>query len=593
MANEEGQAGRSAAWGVLAVVLGAGAIYTSQLANTPNPTFPIWPTFLFGGMAAVALYMCFVTIWGWWPVARAVRGSSTDAIPPSAAAQDPDVAAAASGPSGSALPSEATAGTPASLPPPPVAIRLRPDLDAAANRLRLGALNRGELGRFRVEVIDAHNQDGNWVGPRSWPVPWLDDGSATSKEIPKFGRPLLDFAHFDFLALQEDLEGTKWLQGDHWVFPSLPQPVAFRYSAVRAWPDLSRQYLVITLRVIRDEPEGHVDLQFKLGLDGTRPYCHRLPEKPASGTPLPTDPRLLRDLAVNGTLTEPAEAEPESAAAPKSPPAVTDRWRHTSDGAKVPSLMRLTTTSLFHPGYTGRQPQDEPPSIKIGLLVACRPVDPSSGGSELRARFLSLLNSSAVRQLIGSLTFVPSGASWKNMAGHGPRTLEAALTVGDNPLDGVPVASALFLPPTAGEWLYGRDGRSATLVLYVEPRTAEGQVPSAADLAAWHQRFSLALAVPGVFADFLADDLGLGASGDPAAQFGVWLQSLQPLTVMVDAQGLRILPGSTPSNQFIGWAFAAEDGKPISDTARDLLTELCEYTMHFDAFEQTLAAFKA
>ena len=166
-------------------------------------------------------------------------------------------------------------------------------MDAATNRLRLGALNRGEFGRFRVEAIDAHNQDGNWVGPRRWPVPWLEDGSVTSKEIPKFGQPLLDFAHFDFPALQDDLEGTKWLRGDHWAFPSLPQPVTFRYSAVRAWPDLSRQYLVITLRVIRDEPEGHVDLQFRLGTDGLRPYCRELPEKPAAGVPLPTDPRLL------------------------------------------------------------------------------------------------------------------------------------------------------------------------------------------------------------------------------------------------------------------------------------------------------------
>ena len=378
-------------------------------------------------------------------------------------------------------------------------------MDAATNRLRLGALNRGEFGRFRVEVIDAHNQDGNWVGPRRWPVPWLEDGSVTSKEIPKFGRPLLDFAHFDFPALQEDLEGTKWLRGDHWVFPSLPQPVTFRYSAVRAWPDLSRQYLVITLRVIRDEPEGHVDLQFRLGTDGTRPYCRELPEKPAAGVPLPTDPRLLRDLAVNGRLSQPTVAEPAPASAPEPPPAVTDRWRYTSDGAEVPSLMRLTHTSLFHPGYGGRQPQDEPPSIKIGMLIACRPVDPSSGGSELRAKFLSFLNSPAVGQLLGSLTYVAPGASWKNLAGHGPRTLEAALTLGENPLDGVPVASALFLPPTAGESLYGRDGRSATLILYVEPRTTEGQVPPASDLAAWHRRFSLALAVPGAFADFLAE----------------------------------------------------------------------------------------
>jgi hypothetical protein len=42
------------------------------------------------------------------------------------------------------------------------------------------------------------------------------------------------------------------------------------------------------------------------------------------------------------------------------------------------------------------------------------------------------------------------------MAGHGLQTLEAALTAGEDPLEGVPAGSALFLPPTAGEELYGR-----------------------------------------------------------------------------------------------------------------------------------------
>src|SRR5258708_1519214 len=98
--------------------------------------------------------------------------------------------------------------------------------------------------------------------------------------------------------------------------------------------------------------------------------------------------------------------------------------------------------------------------------------------------------------------------SWKNLAGHGPRTLEAALTAGEDPMEGVPIASALFLPPTAGESLYGRNSRSATLVLYVEPRTADGHVPPASDLTGWHRRFNFALAVPGAFADFIAKDLG-------------------------------------------------------------------------------------
>jgi hypothetical protein len=355
-------------------------------------------------------------------------------------------------------------------------------------------------------VIDVRNQSGDWIGRRSWPVPWLDDGSVTSKEIPMFGKPLLDFAHFDFLALQKDLEGTQWLRGDHWVFPSLPEPVKFRYSAVREWPELNRQYIVVTLRVIRDEPEGHVDVQFKIGTDGTQPYCLEQTETPALGaTRLPTDPRLLRDLAVNGRLSRPVEAESE----PEMTLAVTDRWRHTSDGAKVPSLMRLTHTGMFHPGYGSRQPQDEPPSIKIGMLVACRPIDPSSSGTELRAKFAAFLNSAPVRELVGTLTHVAPDASWKNLAGHGPRTLEAALTADDNPMEGVPVASALFLPPTAGEALYGRDGRSATLILYIEPRTATGEVSSASDLPTWHRRFRLAVALTSAFAEFLAADLGL------------------------------------------------------------------------------------
>ena len=63
-----------------------------------------------------------------------------------------------------------------------------------------------------------------------------------------------------------------------------------------------------------------------------------------------------------------------------------------------------------------------PPSVKIGMLVACRPIDPSSSGSELRAKFAAFLDSEPVRAFVRSLTHVPPDASWKNLAGHGPRT---------------------------------------------------------------------------------------------------------------------------------------------------------------------------
>jgi hypothetical protein len=92
VANEDGRTGRSAAWGVAAVVFGAGAFTTWPVAEAPKSTFPIWPTYVFGGIAAVTLYMCFATIWGWWPSARSAAVTSTTATELLAADQAEDVA---------------------------------------------------------------------------------------------------------------------------------------------------------------------------------------------------------------------------------------------------------------------------------------------------------------------------------------------------------------------------------------------------------------------------------------------------------------------------------------------------------------------
>jgi hypothetical protein len=82
VAGEEGRTGRSAAWGVAAVLFGGGAFATWPVAVAPNSTFPVWPTYVFGGIAGLALYVCFATILSWWPTARSVRGSSTGTAEP-------------------------------------------------------------------------------------------------------------------------------------------------------------------------------------------------------------------------------------------------------------------------------------------------------------------------------------------------------------------------------------------------------------------------------------------------------------------------------------------------------------------------------
>ena len=142
---------------------------------------------------------------------------------------------------------------------------------------RLVALNRGGLGRFRAEVTGIRDQDGQApvTAGSGWPVPRLYDGSVTSKDIPTAGNPRLDFASFNLANLREDLEGTKWTNGDHWTFPSLPSPIKIRYPAVRTWQEQDRHFFIVTVRVIRDDPAGFADTGFKIGTDGQEPYCRQ------------------------------------------------------------------------------------------------------------------------------------------------------------------------------------------------------------------------------------------------------------------------------------------------------------------------------
>ncbi|MFZ0271110.1 MAG: hypothetical protein WAL34_04595 [Acidobacteriaceae bacterium] len=62
---------------------------------------------------------------------------------------------------------------------------------------------------------------------------------------------------------------------------------------------------------------------------------------------------------------------------------------------------------------------------------------------------------------------------------------------------------------------------------------------------------------------------------------------------MVDVDGLQVLPGSSPSRQFMGWAFANTTGQQPAAVARDLIGQLCEHTLHLDDFELALPAAPA
>lgn len=132
---EERRTARLAAWGVATLLFGGGAFATWPVAVAPNSTFPIWPTYVFAGIAALTLYMCFATILSWWPTARSGHGSSTGTAELAAADRDSERSAMDSG---TLTGQDESAGNAlVSLQPPPVAVRLMPELDVASNRLRL------------------------------------------------------------------------------------------------------------------------------------------------------------------------------------------------------------------------------------------------------------------------------------------------------------------------------------------------------------------------------------------------------------------------------------------------------------------------
>ena len=327
------------------------------------------------------------------------------------------------------------------VPAAPVRIRFVVEHDVITGGFRLAALNRGELGRFRAEVTSIRDHDGRApVTPGGgWPIPWLDNGSVTSRDIPMAGSPRLDFAHFNLANLREDLEGTKWVNGDHWVFPALPSPVSVRYSAVRTWQEQDRHYFVVTVRVIRDDPPGFTDTEFKLGTEGQAPYC-----RPYTAESAPTATSAEEELLPG--------------------PAITDLWRSTSTYISS-DLQHLQNNNMSHPAYASRSPHDRPPaSLRVGIVIACDQLPPDSPPtSSIRAAFLAFLGTSAFMDFIAELTSV-TGKTWKAREDR-PRFNFGAALVGDDETED-PAAWARLLLPQSWASHFGRDPR------YAEPRRA-------------------------------------------------------------------------------------------------------------------------
>jgi hypothetical protein len=276
--------------------------------------------------------------------------------------------------------------------------------------------------------------------------------------------------------------------------------------------------------------------------------------------------------------------------APKQGPARTDRWRTTTDGFEVPALMRMRDATAPQPAWRPQVPVgNEPPSMRVGALVACEPLGHTLPTSELRQRFLNFMDSSTIAELVTAVSHVDGGSPWKPWAGNGRLMLEAGLTHDDTSGAAVPPTTwARLLLPEVGMSSYGRDPRFAEIIVHIEPRGTDGGSAEPVDIAAWHKRFTQALAIPGTLAEFLSDALDLDTADDPPAQLGISLMAPHGMAELVDLKGLKSLEGSSPSPWYMGWALADPAGQPIGKTAVELLRQMCDYTLHVDEYELVL-----
>src|ERR1039458_1923678 len=140
----------SAAWGVVAAILGGGAVASWMATVAPGSTFPAWPATTLTALTAVALYVVFAHLAGKWPTNGGGRNDE------------------------------------------PTNVDIIPEL--VGDHLRLMLVNRGLAAEFLVQVIGMLDPLRQRKAPQHWTIPWLEDNSAEPKRILAGGTQVLDFA---------------------------------------------------------------------------------------------------------------------------------------------------------------------------------------------------------------------------------------------------------------------------------------------------------------------------------------------------------------------------------------------------------------
>lgn len=264
------------------------------------------------------------------------------------------------------------------------------------------------------------------------------------------------------------------------------------------------------------------------------------------------------------------------------------RWRLVRPGDPIRfGLNNLKDISSPHQGSYRSWDVNTPPSVSIGISIACEPLladMPST--SQIRQGFRRLLAESPIQEFVGAVN--PAATEpWRSHNDIG-RAHYAAIVTSES-ASGAPLAWARLLLPTPDQHSAGLDPRCACFILHVDwAKHGEDANLPPVNLHRWRAMMALALALPAAIAGYLADQLGVHVDSDPKPMIGFWLATSSDLTQLIDINGLTYVEGSHLSRWYDAYAVTDGEGKEREEMAADWLTQLCDVALHLDGYEDAI-----
>jgi hypothetical protein len=253
------------------------------------------------------------------------------------------------------------------------------------------------------------------------------------------------------------------------------------------------------------------------------------------------------------------------------------RWLYTSEGMKSPASMTVLESAMPGTGFR-KMPGERLPWVRFVVLIACSRVGPDLDSKHLWSQFAAFLRAPAASCIATMLTGTRANLRWERRGTRRAAQIDAVLTSAED--DDAVAAARLNLPDDTSP--YGRDNRCAAVTLHFEPPDKEGRPSPALSPGSWESVFVQVLELASEFRQFLEGELGLEVSADPPPNIVFKFDPQQDIAEMIDASGLKHLPGLQNRSEVIGYFIANQDGSDPVVVVSQMMTDVLRYGLSIE-----------